>query len=620
MAATNDADDDLYAYDGYEKGMSDLLSRLEVQQPRQDSGVTFEMMDNTMHTEAVGTLFTSQTAADVPLPVTIDATPRPVVETETHTQPRPKSSVYERYAARAEQMRKDTNGTIVELRQWLESFKLPQTVRSNGSECVTVKNEASRVFRKRSLSAHSAELITTGFPFQGSADDPICDNELAAHASEDEVKITSVVDECSNRLLSTALPYSPLEPMYGWNEGQRGREEYDSIERARASRLEADQRSVQDREELLEISIYDWEEAETHRKRAESNWPDDSLEASIVQELEYAERLTEEMSCMINYMDSRMYTIPRVWDVTDLPRRTRLYSNTVYFLKYLMRERRVVFLINARFNDLQEGRSKQPEQAIAEEIKVLENAMEIRCNAEVDYFKLLHDFLNWAIAHTILEIRDMTIGGPKQTRPNALTDDIPLPIVKDMIEEEPELLKLYDRLQDLEQTYFPERFRANLFSVKHPPSQKQHQYTPRGRQIPVRQQMLPQDGLTDDADNLEEVQCGARLMRTLPRSFKPQNTPLLRVMRLEPHPVPTQDKKMVGESTSPANPPETDYFRPPKPKRKLPLRMRSYPHKIEEYTPEPLHPCRLDKSPPAREQLNSQSGLSMNGEFLHAWS
>ncbi|KAF1927045.1 uncharacterized protein M421DRAFT_189586 [Didymella exigua CBS 183.55] len=616
MAAEHDPNDDLYSYDGYDKATFGFLIEPDVRQPRQDSGVDIQMPE-AIHNEAVGTLFASQAATDIPSQATTHIAPRQTINAETQTQHGSESSVFACYDAIAETKRGDTHHTIFELRRWLGRFKLPQAARADDKGDFTVENEASHhLFRQRSLSAQAAKLAASEFPLQRLADDSIDGNESATHKPEDDDAGPSIMDERLNLLLSIALPQSPIERTCEWDERQRAREEYDSIERAHAIRLEADQRSAQTRERNLEISENNWKEAEVDRKRAESSWPNGSLEASVVQELEHGDELASQMSSMINYMDSGLYIIPRMWDFTDPTRRTRLYSNTYSFLRYMMRERKVVYLLGTRFEDLQQGRSNQPEAAITEEMKTLENAMEVRCNAEVDYFNLLCDFLNWAIAHTTLEFRDMTNGGPEPTRPNALTNDIPISVVEDMIEVEAELMKRYERLRDLEQAYFPKRFIVDPLPSEPPPTQTKPQYTPRGRQIPVRQQMPPQDDSADEYDLGDEAQFGERLTRTLPRPFRPQNTPLLRVMRFDPHPVPTLDKKMTGEPTSPVKPPETDYLRPPKQKRKLPLRMLNYPHTIEEYTPESLSPFKPWNLTTARVRHKSQTGIGVSERTL----
>lgn len=612
--------DDLYEYDGYEKVTSDLVSAPQVRQPRQDSAVDFEMMADAIHNEAVGTLFVPQAAVEIPSQVTPHTATGETVDMENHTQTGPECSIFARYDARAEQRTGDVSQTISALRQWLEGFTLPQAADANSQQDLTIENDASHyILRKRSLSAQAAEVVALTFPSQPSADDSYnstdADESVTCQSEEEDTDTTSS-DERLNLLLSAALPLSPFERTSESDERQRVREEHNSIERAHAIRVENERRSAQDRERNLETSVNNWTEEEQNRKLIESSWPDGSLEASIIEELKYGDYLYNEMFSMTKFEDSKMYIIPCLWDFKDKPRRTRLYSNTAYILKYLRRERSVVLLIQSRLEDLQEGRSKQSEATVAEEIETLENALELRGNAEEDYLNILCDFLNWAIAHTTLEIQDSANSGPKPTRPNALTNDIPLAIVEDVIETEPELNNRFKRLRDLERSYFPERFIVKVLPPNTPSTQTQPQCTPRGRQIPVRQQTLSQDGSTDDDNSSSELQFGERLTRTLPRSFKLNNTPLLRVKEFDPHPVPTLDKKMQGEPTSPVKPPETNYLRPPKPKRKLPLRMWKLPHKVEEYTPEPLVPFKLSKSASVRiSRYKFRTGLDVDGEF-----
>jgi hypothetical protein len=622
MAAENDSGDDLYSYDGYEKVTSDLLSNPEVRQPRQDSGVDFETMADAIHNEAVGTLFASQAAANISLQAGPPIAPRQTVDANAHTQAGPESSIFARYEARQDQRRGDPNQTICELRQWLERFELPQAGQASDQGGVPVNTEVSHhALRKRSLSVQAANAVTSRFPARGSSDDSIDDYTLATHEPEDDDTGSSAMNERFNLLLLDSLPLFPLGTTCEWDERQRAREDYNSIDRAHAIRLEAEQRSAQDRERNLEISVNNWKETEKNRKLAESDWPDGGMEASITQELEHCEELANDISANMNYWDSRMYVVPRNWDMTDRPRRTRLYSNMFNFQKYMSIERRVMHLLETRFEDLQEGRSEQSEAAIAEEMKMIEDAVETRINAQRDYYDLVRDFLNWAIAHTVLEFQDMIHGGPKPTRPNALTNDIPLTIVEDLIEDdgEPGLLERDERLRILERTFFPARFKVSPTPPKPPPTQKQPQCTPRGRQIPTRKRTGKHfsgascrtltNNLHDDGS--DKVQSGERLTRTLPRSFKQRKGPLLRVKYLAAF-----NQDMVGEPTSPVKPPETDYLGPPKPKRKMPLRMEGYPEVVHEYTPEPLPPFKLSNSVNARVRYNSRTGTVLNGKLV----
>jgi hypothetical protein len=95
------------------------------------------------------------------------------------------------------------------------------------------------------------------------------------------------------------------------------------------------------------------------------------------------------------------------------------------------------------------------------------------------------DFLSWAIAHTTLELRDLTNGGPRPTRRNVLTHDIPNDLVEDVIEysDETGLMERYERLRTLEQEYFPERFRLDEdpSPPKPPPTPPPTETQPHGR-------------------------------------------------------------------------------------------------------------------------------------------
>jgi len=115
----------------------------------------------------------------------------------------------------------------------------------------------------------------------------------------------------------------------------------------------------------------------------------------------------------------------------------------------------------------------------------------------------------------------------------------------------------------------------------------------------------------DDAD---AFQFGARLMRTLPRSFKPQNAQFFKV-RYTATSVPTLDIKMLGEPTSPLKPPEMDHLRPPKAKLKIPLRMKLLSGDIQRNAPESMTPFMLSKSATTHPPYNSRTGTYINGRF-----
>lgn len=122
------------------------------------------------------------------------------------------------------------------------------------------------------------------------------------------------------------------------------------------------------------------------------------------------------------------------------------------------------------------------------------------------------------------------------------------------------------------------------------------------------------DAIVIDDNNPELLQRGARLMQTLPRSFKPQDAPFFRV-KYRATSVPTLDREMLGEPTSPLKPPETDQLRPPKAKPKLLFRMKHFPGEIRKNAPEPKAPSTLCKSIIPRPRYNSRTGTYISGRF-----
>ena len=116
----------------------------------------------------------------------------------------------------------------------------------------------------------------------------------------------------------------------------------------------------------------------------------------------------------------------------------------------------------------------------------------------------------------------------------------------------------------------------------------------------------------------ESLQFGARLTRTLPRSFKLHNAQFFRVRNTESS-VPTLDREMFGEPTSPLKPPETDDLRPPKAKLKIPLRMKLLRGEmkdnrpVQEKAPEPMNPTALIKSTTTQPRYNSRTGTYIRG-------
>jgi hypothetical protein len=511
MDSEHDSNDDLYSYDGYETAIPDLLSNREVRQPRQDSGVDFETMADAIHNEAVGTIFASQAAVDIASTAGLPIAPLQAVDTDARTQFGTEASIFALYETHVGQTREGADQTIADLRKWLEKFKLPQATHTNDQVIAGIDTEVPlHPLRKRSLSVQDANAIVSQIPPQipplRAAGGPINDNSSSTphEPGIDDTEIFAI-NERLNLLLLDALPMLPPEMTCEWEERQRAREDHDRIDRARVIRLDLEEKLAQARATNLEVAVNEWADAEEDRKRAESYWSiheppnnwaeyvspgglESWLEGSVIKELHHTEELMIEVYANVKYRDSRSHIIPRSWDMSDRPRRTRLYSNTYYFLKYMWRERRVFCLIEERLEDLREGQSTQSESDIAEEIKYLEQVADLRTNLERDYYDLMRDFLDWAIAHTTLEFQDMANGGPKPTRRNALTDDIPNDLVEDVIEdsEETGLVERYERLRTLERAYFPERFTVSPLPPKPPPTQTRPQCTPGGRQIPKR--------------------------------------------------------------------------------------------------------------------------------------
>lgn len=511
MASGHDSNDDLYSYDGYNKAMADVLRNPVVRQPRQDSGVDFEMTGDSIHNEAVGTLFTSQAAADIASTVGPHVAPLHAVSASMQTQLGPDVSIFARYENHVEQSNEGANQPIDDLREWLEKFKLPQAAHTNNQAVAGIDTEVPPPsLRKRSLSVQDTDVTASLVPrlcLTGGFTDSSSSSTLHEPDVADEEVFA--LNERLNLLLLDALPMLPLDITGERDERQHAREEYDCIDRARVIRLDFEERLAQVQVANLEVAVNEWADSEEDRKRAEAYWStyeppsnwleyvspgglESWLEASIIKELHHSEELMIEVYANIKYKDSRKYIIPRHWDMTDRPRRTRLYSNMSYFLKYMWRERRVFCLIEERLGGLREGQSVQSESDVAEEIKYLEQIADLRTKAERDYSDLMRDFLNWAIAFTTLEYQDMANGGPKSTRRYALTDDIPNDLVEDVIKDNEEigLIERYERLRNLEQNYFPERFILDVWPPKSPPTQTptrtQPQCTPRGRPIPKR--------------------------------------------------------------------------------------------------------------------------------------
>lgn len=469
MATEHDLNHDLYSYDGYEKAMPDLPSNSEARQPRQDSGVDFQ----TIHNNAVGTLFAPRAAADIasmPGPL---ITPSQAVDAGTQRRSGTEASIFARYETHTGRIREDADQTINELRTWLKKFKLPQVALANDQADVVVDREASpRPYRKRSLSVQTANAVASQVPRLRSAGGSIDGADPTPHEPANDDIETFTTNERLDLLLLDALPMLPLEMTCEWNERQRAREDYDSIDRARIIRLRFEDQLAQARATNLAIAVNRWADAEEDRKRAESYWSEHEpssnlaeyaspgglqswLERSVIQDLQDIDDLMDDMSDIMNYTDSSRYIVPPNWDMTDRPRRTRIYSNIYYFLRYMTREKRVFTLIDTRLEFLREGLSTQSEAAIAREIEHLERIADLRTVAERDYYDLTCDFLNWTIAHTTLEFQDMANGGSNSTRPNALTHDLPLDLVADVIEydEGTGLKEQYERLRALEKAY-----------------------------------------------------------------------------------------------------------------------------------------------------------------------
>jgi hypothetical protein len=122
------------------------------------------------------------------------------------------------------------------------------------------------------------------------------------------------------------------------------------------------------------------------------------------------------------------------------------------------------------------------------------------------------------------------------------------------------------------------------------------------------------DGTKTGDEGGDPLQFGERLTRTLPRSFKPQNAQFLRVKHRTTS-VPTLDRAMFGQPTSPLKPPEMDHLRPPKAKLKVPLRMNLLPGEIRKNAPEPMNLSTLSKSTTTHPRYNSRTGTYISGTF-----
>ena len=609
MAAEHEANDDLYRYDGYDKVTSDVPDvpdAPQLRQPRQDSVVDFSTMADAIHYAAVGTLFALQTAADTPLQGTANIAPQ--------RQRGAESSVFAIHDANVERKRSNASKTIAGLRQWLEAFAISQAHADRDNVSTAEDHGSPHISRKRSLSARTAEHVSMRFPPQTSTECSHESTESAEFASHRPIPIdnddetdVSLQDERLNLLLSVALPLSPVERTLKWEERQRAAEEYNAIERARTTGIELKRIWAKDREEWMGECVESRKEYERRRRLGEERWQDRNMEADIKEDLDYDDYLLETAQHIMRLEDTGRYIVPRMWNMEDRPRRTRLYSNLGHLCRYLEREMSVVHLLEGRLEYLRDRKSKQQEATVKKETKNLETHIELRLDAESEYDRLVYDYLGWAIAQTTLDIQEST-GSTLKSAKHSSTNDIPPFILRHWIAPSPELRKRFFRLRDLES-----------------------QLSPGERPIPVRQP-LPgidqwHDGSPGDDDlsmkgpvrhhREREFQYDIRTSRTLPRSFKSKKTRLLALLeqRGEPDfPVPTLDRKMKREPTSPAKPAKTGYLPSPKPKPRMLTRLSSLPSADGCYTPPPQAPLRLNKSASLRVKRHTNPyGLDADG-------
>ena len=601
------SDDDLYRYDGPRKSEVKLneWDSPQLRRPRQDSAIDFNTVADVTHLNLVGTLFT----------------PQGTVDSASETQSGSITAHLTNLSADAGLSTTETE-LIADLRKWFDNFELPQVHVDSDENPPIVDGEPLFLPRKRSLSVRTAKAVLRDFA-PPTPTEHYSDSDNTDTVVPDD--LTLLGDEESNFIVLEERPASPLfellslPPTEGtpeWKEAKRVREEYEAIERVRADRIAREEANAEFQEAYLKMVARDWEaEKLEHRLVEEQGWERerakmasnlalfDSLirndgstamfdEANfqpivdkgrddVKEELDYRDYLIRTAKKRMR-KDTKKYVIPRPWGMTDRDRRVRLYSNVSHLERYLRQEEKLVPLIQERLEFLHEGRSEQREDKVVAEIKVLEPHLAVHVDDESNRERLVYDFLRWAADQMAIDMQQhlegtLAPGGP------AFSDSLSRYMMR-FIKSFPRLRKGFQHIRDFERTQFPDRFT--------PDQQVQPQYTPRGRPIPVRQPhpisiVSIDDPPQSDGSSIEENfghplervdshQNDPKASRTLPRSFKAKTGKILELLARGGEayfPVPTLDRKMEGEPTSPVNPPVSDYFRPPKPKREVPLRL-----------------------------------------------
>lgn len=437
MQAKDLSNKDLYDYDGCDKIPNHVLDGLRARQPRQDSGVNFAMLLDTIHSTATGTLFASQGVAQ--------ASSQRTEDVAAEQQPDLESSIFAIHDVRTERKKSIVTTAFNDLRQWLDAFRLPTEYVKGNERSHSRDSDARHVSRKRSLSAYAAKTresihILGDWWYNTTEDCDVPPNRASLVEKNSETDIDSK-NERLDLLSSVTLPMSPLERTSEWEERQQVKDNSSNSARA-------------------------WKALKSHPQSSGEQSKDTTEEAEIEKQLDNDLSLLQAAQNTMHLPDSSNYMLPRMWDLGDRPRRTRLYSNLSLLSRYLEQELSLICIICKRVEFLEAGRSNQSMEAVSKEIRNLKAHLRVRQEAESEYEALIFDFLGWAIVQLEIDIQE-------HGKSTISTIRVPSFILKDWISPDPRLRQRFLRLQAIEKSNLPERFtRKSSLQIQCVPEEK----------------------------------------------------------------------------------------------------------------------------------------------------
>jgi hypothetical protein len=309
--------------------------------------------------------------------------------------------------------------------------------------------------------------------------------------------------------------------------------------------------------------------------------------------------------------DGNAYMLPESFKMGSQRRRKVLYSNVTHLERYLQQAERVVHIAEWRLEYLNYGKSKQSEDEVAAEIRALEEAISVHRDGRSNNERLVHDYLAAAADRMIIDI-ERSIQGTLIRNEPAFSESLS-PYMVRFIESFPMLEERFCLIRDTEKMHFPDRFVVENRD-RHMSGGQQNRY-----KHTAAQNISSWDGNSLTVDDfgyplqrIESHSHNPKTANTLPQSSKVRAPRLLHILQSEGE----SDSARTRDPTSPQKPPETDYFRPPLPKRTTPLHfMGAYPDAPDPSVPTTTY---IRPPPPLKNQhRHAQAGRQRSHQFWH---